>query len=135
MESRRENSKRSGVSRCWSVFGGMSGADAGTTRDVGRFRVCETGLAVTSVRYEHCTHGLLAFCLGLARAELARRGGDRLRAVLGRTRAARETKYARAEARARALAGALAAPGGVDRVLVRLVVLALEAHPAMRRVL
>ena len=38
MESRRENSKRSGVNRCWSVFGGTRGPEDGIMRAVGRWR-------------------------------------------------------------------------------------------------
>ena len=37
MESKRENSKRSGVSRC-SKVGGMRGPDEGMMRAVGRWR-------------------------------------------------------------------------------------------------
>jgi hypothetical protein len=36
MERRREDSKRRGVRRCWRVFGGMRGDEAGMIRAVGR---------------------------------------------------------------------------------------------------
>jgi len=46
MERSRENSKRRGVSRCWSVFGGTSGPEKGTLRAVGRCR-CYTHTLVS----------------------------------------------------------------------------------------
>jgi len=38
MESKRENSKRSGVSHCSKVLGGMRGLEEGIMRAVGRWR-------------------------------------------------------------------------------------------------
>ena len=38
MDRRREKLNKSGVRRCWSVFGGMSGVVEGTKRAVGRRR-------------------------------------------------------------------------------------------------
>ena len=38
MERRREKLNKSGVSRCWREFGGMSGAEEETKRAVGRRR-------------------------------------------------------------------------------------------------
>ena len=59
MERSRENSKRRGVSRCWSVFGGTSGPEKGTLRAVGRCRCYSLSRQPTKRRKGHKGDGVI----------------------------------------------------------------------------